>query len=100
FLERGVLRIIRVLRFLFRVQVIKIAEELVKSMDSLDELVAVAKMVLAELPGCVALCLEQVGDGGILFRKPSAGNREANLQQPGTDRRLARNARRATGSAA
>jgi hypothetical protein len=54
-----------------------------------QELVAVAEMVLAELSGCVALRLEQLGNGRVLVRQPLLCARQADLQQPGAQRGLA-----------
>ena len=63
FLELRTFRVIRVLGFLFRIQVVGVAEELVKSVIGRQGLVPVAEMVLAELPGDVTEWLEQSGDG-------------------------------------
>ena len=46
------------LGFLFGIEVIEIAEELIEAMHRRQELVAVAEVVLAELRGHVALRLE------------------------------------------
>src|SRR5262249_50247301 len=54
FLELGVLRIIGAFRLLLGVELIEIAEKFVEAVSSPQELVAVAEMVLAELPGDVA----------------------------------------------
>ena len=62
----GVLRVVRVLRLLLGVEVVEVAEELVEAVHGRQELVAVAEVVLAELPGGVAERLEQVGDGRVL----------------------------------
>ena len=56
------------LRLVFGIQVIEVAEELVEAVHRGQEFVAVAEMVLAELPGRVALRLEQFGNGRILWR--------------------------------
>ena len=48
--ERGILRIVLVLRLLLGIQVIEIAEELVEAVQRRQKLVLVAEMVLAELP--------------------------------------------------
>ena len=55
FAERGVLRIVLVLRLLLGIQMVEIAEELVEAVHRRQELVLVAEMVLAELPGGIAL---------------------------------------------
>ncbi len=71
-LELRILGIVGEFRLFFRVQVIEIAEELVKSMHGRQEFIAIAEMVLAELAGGVAERLEQFGDGRI-FRLKSDG---------------------------
>src|SRR6476619_3766324 len=53
-LERWILRIIGIFWLFLGVQVIEIAEKLVEAMHGRQELVAVAEMVLAELPCGVA----------------------------------------------
>ena len=50
------------LGLILSVKVIKIAEELIEAVNRGQELVAVAKMVLAELPGRVTQRLEQFGE--------------------------------------
>jgi hypothetical protein len=49
------LRVILVFRFFFRVEVMEIAEELIEAVHGRQMLVAVAKVVLAELAGGVAV---------------------------------------------
>ena len=99
-LELGVLRIVGVLGLLLGVQVVEVAEELVEAVDRGQELVPVAEMVLAELAGDVAQRLEQLGDGRVLGLQPLVGARQADLGQPGADRRLAGDERGAPGGAA
>src|SRR5205814_7767019 len=99
-LERGVLRVVGVLGLLFGIQMVEVAEELVEAVDRRDELVAVAEVVLAELARRVALRLEQVGDRRVLVGEPLGSAREADLQQPGADRRLAGDEGRSPGRAA
>ena len=81
------------------IQVIKIAEELVEAMNGRQKLVAVAEMVLAELPGHVAERLEQIGERRILIRQPFLGSRQSNLQKAGAHRALAGDERGAAGGA-
>ena len=50
--ELRVFRVVLVLGFLFGVQMIEIAEEFVESVNRGQMLVAVAKVILAELAGC------------------------------------------------
>src|SRR5215813_4879982 len=49
-LEFGVLGVVRVLRLLLCVQMVEVAKELVETMNGWQELVPIAKMILAELP--------------------------------------------------
>jgi hypothetical protein len=57
-----VFRPVRPFGFLFGVEVIEIAEELVEAMDRRQIFVAVAEMVFAELPGGVAQRFERLRD--------------------------------------
>jgi xanthosine utilization system XapX-like protein len=66
--EVRILRIVGILGFLLGVQVIEVAEEHVEAVHRWQEFVAVAEMVLAELPSRVALRLEQLGNGRVLLR--------------------------------
>ena len=88
-LEGGVLRVIRVLRFILGVQVIEVAEKLVEAVHRRQKLVAIAEMVLAELPGRIALRLEQVGNGRVFLRQAFFRGRQPDFQQAGAQRRLA-----------
>ena len=76
-LECWILRIVRMFRFIFGIQMIEVAEEFVEAVHRRQEFVAVAEMVLAELPGRIALRLEQFGDGRIfvptILPSPPAG---------------------------
>jgi hypothetical protein len=60
-------RIIELLGLFLGVQVIQVAEPFVEAMYSGDELVAVTKMVLAELSGGVSLRLQDLGKSGVGF---------------------------------
>src|SRR5271166_4171144 len=51
-------------------------------------LVAVSEMVLAELPGGIAVCLQHVGDGRVERAEPELRSRQTDLRQAGADRRL------------
>src|SRR6185503_19466789 len=66
FLERRVLRIVRILWFFFRVEVIEVAEELIKPMFSRQELILVAKVILAKLTCRVTERFKDLGDGWVL----------------------------------
>ncbi len=60
-------RIVVHLRLFLGVQVIEVAEELVEAVIGRQHVVEVAEVVLAELPGRIALVLEQRRDGDGLF---------------------------------
>src|SRR5262249_38210715 len=60
-----ILRIVLVLRLLGRVQVVEAAEIFVEAVHGRQVLVAIAKMIFAELASGIALVLEQRGDSGI-----------------------------------
>lgn len=74
-----VLRIILVFRFLFGVEVIEIAEELVEAVDRWQVFVEVAFVVLAELSGGVALPLENGGHRYVGFLPALRGTGQADL---------------------
>jgi hypothetical protein len=57
---------IRQFRFLFRIQVVQVAEKFVEPMHGRQVFVAVSQMVLAELSGRVTQRLQQFGNRGIL----------------------------------
>jgi hypothetical protein len=65
-LERWILRIVRIFRFIFGIQMIEVAEELVETMHGGQEFIAIPEMILAELSGRVSLWLQKLGDGGVL----------------------------------
>ena len=69
-------RVVVVLRLLLGVEVVEVAEELVEAVRGRQELVAVAEVVLAELPGRVA-------------RAPSARSRWSGPRRAGRCRRPA-----------
>ena len=93
-------QVVHILRFLFGIQVIEIAEELVEAMDGGQVLVLVAQVVLAELAGGVAQRLEQFGDGGVLGLQADVGAGHTDLGQAGAVRVLARQEGGAAGGAA
>ena len=55
------------LRLFFRIQVIKVAKELVEAVICRQELVEVTQVVLAELTSHITKRLEQFSDGRIFF---------------------------------
>jgi len=84
--ERGIARIVGVLRLLAGIQVIQRSKELVETMRGWKHRVAVTEVVLAELPRCVAACLQQRCDGWILGPHSLRGTRQADLCQTGSNR--------------
>ena len=76
-------------RVLHRVEVIEIAEELVEAVHAWQIFVAVAEMVLAELPGGVAHRLQRGGDGRRLCGHADVGAGLTDGGQAGADRQLA-----------
>ena len=60
-----IFRIVGQLRLLLGIEMIEIAEELIEAIDGRQRLVAVADMVLAELPGGVAEIFHDAADGGV-----------------------------------
>ena len=99
-LERRALRVVGVLRLLLGVQVVEVAEELLEAVVGRQHLVAVAEVVLAELAGDVAERAEQPGDRRVLDLHALGRAGQADLGQPGADRRLAGDEGGAAGGAA
>src|SRR5260370_6772372 len=66
-LDSRIFRIVAVLRLFLRVQVVKVAEELVEAVNRRDKLIAVAEVVFAELAGNVTESLEQLPEGHLLL---------------------------------
>ena len=87
--ERGVLGIEVGFRLLLGIEVIEVAEEFVESMIAGQELILVAQVVLAELPGGITVGLEQLRDGGILGAQADVRPRHAHFQQAGAQGMLA-----------
>jgi len=101
-LELGELLGIRVIgrfRLFFGIEVVQVTEELVKAVHRGQELVAVAQVVLAELPGRIAERLEQLGDGCILGPQSGGRARGADLRQAGSEHALAGDEGRTPGGA-
>ena len=63
--EPRIFRIVGILRLLFGVEVIEIAEELVEAVDRRQVPVAVAEMILAELAGGIAKRFHDIGNARI-----------------------------------
>src|SRR6516225_12104381 len=79
---------------------VEVAKELVETMNSRQELVPVAKMILAELTSRVTQGLQKICDSGVFRLKAEFRARQAYLGQPGTDRRLSRDEGGPTGCTA
>jgi hypothetical protein len=60
-LEGGILRVELLLRFLFGIQVIEVAEELVEPMYRRKEFVTVTQVILSELSAGIGARLQQLG---------------------------------------
>ena len=86
--EVGILRIVRILRLFFGVQVIEVAEELVETVHGRQKFVAITEMILSKLSGGISERLHDVGDRGIFGSQADVGSRQSNLRQPRTNRRL------------
>src|SRR6266496_1876583 len=95
-----VFEIVWVLRLLFSVKVVKRTIELAEAVRGGQMFVAVAEVVLSELPCDVALRLEHFGDGDIARKQTFLRARQSNLEQSGTEARLTGDEARAAGSAA
>src|SRR6516225_5340476 len=79
---------------------VEVAKELVETMNSRQELVPVAKMILAELTSRVTQGLQKICDSGVFRLKAEFRARQAYLGQPGTDRGLSRDEGGPTGCTA
>ena len=93
-------RIIAQLGLFFGVQVIEVAEEFVEAMHRRQMLVTVAKVVLAELAGAIALAFHDAGNGRVLVAHPGFGARKSDLGQTGAHAALAGDEAGAAGGAA
>ena len=72
-------RVVLVLRLFLRVQVVEVAEELVEAVHRGQVLVAIALVVLAELPGGVARALQHGGHGHVGLLPTLGGARQPDL---------------------
>jgi hypothetical protein len=87
-LEVGILGIVRVFRLFLGIQVIKIAKELVETVNGGQVFVSIAEMVLAELSGDVAKRFQQLGNGRIFFLDTFLGARQSDFQESRAQRAL------------
>ena len=76
-------RVVVHFRLFFGVEVIEVAEELVEAVVGRQHAVEIAKMVLPELAGRVALVLQARGDGHELLRHAGRGAWDADLGEAG-----------------
>ena len=86
--EPRILGVIRVLRLFLGVEMIEIAEEFVEAVYGRQIFVAVAEMVLAELPGGVAERLQGFRDAHVFGVKSDVRAGQPDLGQARSDRRL------------
>jgi hypothetical protein len=87
---RMIFRVVGLLRLLLCVEVIQVAVELVESVNSRQELIPIAQVVLTDLGGHVPQWLEQFGESRILGMKALRCSRQTDGRQAGPDRQLAR----------
>ena len=95
-----VLRVVEPIRIGHGVEMIEVTEELVEAVHRRQILVQVAKMVLAELPGRIAVRLQHGGERHGLIRQADVGSGLADSRQSGTQRDFAGDEIRAAGRAA
>ena len=76
------------LGFVLGIEMVEVAEKLVEAVNCRQEFVAVAEMVLAELTGCIAEGLKQLGERRVLVRKAFLRARQPDLEQAGAHRAL------------
>ncbi len=69
-------------RLFFGIEVVEIAEELIEPMVGRQHVVQVAEVVLAELPGRIALVLEHRRDGDELLRHADGRAGMPTLERP------------------
>src|SRR5690606_14181034 len=86
--EAGVLAPHAQLRFLLGVKVIQVAVKLVEAIDGGQVLVAVAKVVLAELAGAVTQLLEQFGERRVALVDTHRRAWQTDSVHAGADRQL------------
>jgi hypothetical protein len=76
FAELRGLGIVGVLRFLFGIGVVEVAQEFVESVNARKKFIPVAEMVFADLTGGIAKGLEHVCNGGVLEAQANIRPRE------------------------
>ena len=98
--SRVILGPVRAFGFFLGIEVVEVAEKLVKTMIGRQVLVAVAQVVFTELCSGVALGFERLGDGDIALLQAYRCSRYADFGQACAQRRLPGDKRRAPGGAA
>src|SRR5690242_12505887 len=87
--DHGITWIIPVLRVFLGIEVVKVAEEFVEAVHCRQVFVAVAEMVLAELPGGVTERLEQLSERYVARLQTDRRARNPYFRQSGPQRALA-----------
>ena len=87
--ERWIFRVVRKFRFLFGIQVIKVAIEFIETMDRRQEFIAIAKVILAELAADIAEWLQKFCNRWIFFAKTERCTWQTDFGEPGSKTVLA-----------
>ena len=82
--EPWILRLVRMFRFFLCVQMIKISEELVESVNGREMFITVTQVILTKLPGGVAKWPQQILNRRIILLYSFLGAGQADFQQSGT----------------
>src|SRR5215813_6764618 len=93
-------RVIGQFRLFLGIQVVEVAEELVETVDRRQIFIAVAEVVLADLPGRISQWLQELGDGRVQLAQTDRSGRQTDFGQPGAQSVLAGNERGSPGGAA
>ena len=100
FAQLRILEVVLVLGLVFGIQVVQRALELLEAVRGRQVLVEITEVILAELPGHVALGLEQIGERDVPRLQPFLGARKTDLQEARAKRRLPGDECGASGGAA
>ena len=87
--EGWIFRIELLLRLLFGIEVIEIAEELVEPMHCRKELVGIPQMILSELAAGIAERFQQFGERGVFVAQAFLSAGQPDLKQSGAKCALA-----------
>src|SRR5262249_45783295 len=93
-------RVIGQFRLFLGIQVVQVAEELVETVDRPQIFIAVAEVVLADLPGRISQWLQELGDGRVFLVEANRSGRQTDFGQAGAQSVLAGNERGSSGRAA